>query len=357
MIKSVEIHNFLSHSNTLIEFVPNTNVFIGYTDSGKSAIRDAVEWVTQNRPLGDSFVSWDHVREGKGTFVKIVMDNCTVIRKKDKIDQYILQVEGTKDIVFEAFGKDVPTEISQALNFSNINIQKQLDPIFLLSSTPGQIAEHFNKIAHLEVIDKATSNINSAIRELTSDIKYSEGQEISLKENLEKFQYLEEFETGVWVLEQWEKEITKLRTSRDKLETILNAHQVNGETILEYKELLELEKPVNDILELIELRAEKDIAVVKLDKLIVQIKEVQSKLINQNAVLLVEKPVNDLLKLYKEKEVIELQRKVLFKAIESVKGVQVRLKAAKVSYDILHASLEKNMPDVCFFCGQTIHKS
>jgi AAA15 family ATPase/GTPase len=352
MILSLEIHNFLSHPNTLLEFVPNTNVFVGPSDSGKSAIRDAIEWVKDNRPLGDSFVSWDYVREGKGTFVKIVTDNCTVIRKKDKIDQYILQIKGKKDIVFEAFGTKVPIEIEQALNFSNINIQKQLDPIFLLSSTPGQVAEHWNSVAHLQVIDKATANINSAIRELTSDIKYSEGQETALKESIEKFQYLEDFESEVKVLEELEKQKAILVDQKNKLDVNIRRLTDIQEDLQEYSKILVIEKPVNDILELIELRATKDIEVVKLDKLICQIEEIQSNIEKQNALLLIEKPVNDLLKLYKEKEILVEQRGNLFKAVTYLKNTQHHLNAARVDYASLHLQFEKEMPEICPLCGK-----
>ena len=353
MILSLEIHNFLSHPNTLLEFVPNTNVFIGHSDSGKSAIRDALEWVVWNRPLGDSFVSWDHVREGKGTFVKLIMDNCTVIRSKDKTDTYTIQIEGKKDLVLEAFGKDVPKEVEQAINFSSINIQKQLDPIFLLSSTPGQVAEHWNSVAHLQVIDKATSNINSAIRELTSDIKYSEGQETALKEGIEKFQYIEDFESEVAVLEDLEKQKSVLVDQRNRLDVNVSRLTDIQKDLEEVSRILELEKPVNDILELIELRAEKDIEVVKLDKLICQIEEIQSNIEKQNALLIIEKPVNNLLELYKEKETLVEQRRNLNKAITNLSDTQVNLNKAKGNYDRLQGEFEKAMPvgSLCPLCG------
>ena len=36
MIIKVEIENFQSHKNTVLEFVPGTNVVIGESDAGKS---------------------------------------------------------------------------------------------------------------------------------------------------------------------------------------------------------------------------------------------------------------------------------------------------------------------------------
>ncbi len=364
MILSLEIHNFLSHPNTLLKFVPNTNVFIGHSDSGKSAIRDALEWIAWNRPLGDSFVSWDHVREGKGTFVKLVMDDCIVIRSKDKIDTYTIQIEGKKDLVLEAFGKDVPKEVEQVINFSNINIQKQLDPIFLLSSTPGQVAEHWNVVAHLQVIDQATSNINSVISELNSTIgreaikdKPATGlikQIADAEEKLLQFSYLPTFELEVVVLEDLEKQKSVLVEQRNKLDVNISRLTDINEDLEEVSRILVIEKPVNDILELIELRAEKELEAEKLNRLIVQVEEIQSNIEKQNALLIIEKPVNDLLKLYKEKETLVEQRSNLNKAITNLSDTQVNLNKAKVNYGALHLQFEKNMGSVCILCGQTI---
>jgi DNA repair protein SbcC/Rad50 len=346
MIKSISLQNFQSHSDSTLLFNPNVNVILGASDSGKTAILRAIRKLAFNKPSGDEMKShW-----GGKLQIEMFTDDAHVVYSKDKEAEYILN--GGKPL--KAFSTTVPDEIEKALNLSEINIQSQLDNVFLLSETPGFVASHFNKIAHLEVIDKATSNINSAIRELTSDIKYSEGQEKTLQEGLQKFQYLENFESEVEILEEQEKQLKQLCNLKEKLENIITLYWENTGSIIEYKETLELEKPINDILELIELRAKKDVEVVKLDKLIVQIEEIQSIIEKQNALLLVEKPVNDLLGLYKEKETLVNEQKRLFKALESVQGVQVRLKFAKVGYDNLYTSFEKNMGNVCILCGQNI---
>ena len=349
MIKNIKIQGFQSHKDTFLELNPNVNILLGASDSGKSAILRALLWLVQNKPGGFSFCSnW-----GDTTSVQIEVDNHTITRFRNKnTNKYVLD-----NLEFNAIGTDVPKEILDVLNINDVNINRQLDQPYLLSKSSGEVASHFNSIAGLEVIDRATSNINSAIRELTSDIKYSEGQEKTLQEGLEKYAYLGTFESEVTALEELDKQLVKTSANADKLGKLLETYQKNTDTVLQYKELLELEKPVDEILELIELRAEKDIAVVKLDRLIVQIKEVQSLLINQNAVLLIEKPVNDLLKLYKEKETFVEQHKKLRKAILSLDGVKIQLDQAKAEYTRLHTQFEKNMPDVCFFCGQTIKKS
>jgi exonuclease SbcC len=344
MIKSISLQNFQSHKDSILEFSDGVNVIVGNSDSGKTAIIRAIRKLAYNKPSGDEMKShW-----GGKLSIEMFTDDAHIIYTKDKEAEYILG-----DTHFKAFGTSVPDEITKVLNLSEINLQSQLDSPFLLSETPGFVASHFNKIAHLEIIDQATSNINSAIRELTSDIKYSEGQETALKEGVEKFQYLEDFESEVVSLEELEKQKLVLVDQRNKLDVNIGRLTDINEDLEEYSRILVIEKPVNDILELIELQAEKDIEVVKLDKLICQIEEIQSNIEKQNALLMIEKPVNDLLKLYKEKETLVNEQKRLFKALESVQSVQVRLKVAKANFDRLEDEFKKAMPvgSLCPLCG------
>ena len=218
MIQQLNIQNFQSHEDTSLDFVEGCNVIVGASDSGKTAIIRALRKLAFNKPSGTEMCShW-----GGKTKVELFTDDAHVVWSKDKQQEYILG-----DAHFSAFGTDVPEEIVKALNLNSINIQMQLDSPFLLSETPGQVAQHFNKVAGLDKIDSATSNINSWIRELTSDIKYAEGQEISLKEGLTKFEHLEKMEVEVEVLEDQEKEFTKLCNSKNKLEAVLKTNLLN----------------------------------------------------------------------------------------------------------------------------------
>jgi exonuclease SbcC len=192
MLKSIHLLNFQSHKDTTLEFSDGVNCVLGASDTGKTAIIRAIRKLAFNKPSGDEMKShW-----GGKMQIEMFTDNAHIVYSKDREAEYVLG-----DTHFKAFGTEVPQEIKDALNLNYLNMQAQLDSPFLLSETPGKVAEHWNSIAHLEVIDRATSNINSAIRELTADIKYSEGQEKALQESVEQFQYLETFQTEVEKLE------------------------------------------------------------------------------------------------------------------------------------------------------------
>jgi len=55
MIKYLQIQNFQSHKDSLLEFDPGVNVIVGSSDSGKTAVIRALRWLVWNRPSGDAF--------------------------------------------------------------------------------------------------------------------------------------------------------------------------------------------------------------------------------------------------------------------------------------------------------------
>jgi exonuclease SbcC len=318
MIKEISIKNYQSHKDSILSLHEGVNFILGTSDSGKSAIIRAIKWVKDNRPSGEEFRSnW-----GGKTEVEIFTDDAHIVRSKDKENEYILG-----DIHFKAFGTDVPKEISDALNLNESNISFQLDSPFLLSETPGNVAQYWNQIANLSAIDKGTSNINSAIRELTADIKYKEGQEVKLTEDLKAFEFLEQFESEVSELEELEKQSQKLDLSFRKLYQ-WQASYYEIKTKLEYhQKTLELEKPLNIVLNLIEERAKKDLEQVKLDRIVSQIRDIQAKINEQSKLITLEKPVSELLQLHKDRDLVVERRKQLSTIVFNIQSTQTYIKA------------------------------
>ena len=345
MIKSLSIQNFQSHQLTELDFSDSVNIIVGSSDSGKTAIIRALRWLAFNKPSGDEMRShW-----GGKTEVEIFTNDCHVIRSKDKQQEYILG-----DTHFTAIGTEVPAEIIKALNLNSINCQQQLDSPFLLSETPGKVAEHFNKVAHLEMIDTATQNINSWIRELTSDIKYAESQKLSLKEGLTKFEHLEKFEVEVEILEDQDKEFIKLCNSKNKLEAVLNSHLLNDTKIRKLQPLLEIEIPLNQIFKWI--KETEDIATKssQLNNILDQLIDIEGEIEDQKQILTIETNVTYLLKLYSDKDKIDKEYKSLYKLSNSIVQINRSIEGAKQKYNDLHDKFEKAFPagSICPLCGK-----
>ncbi len=202
MIKTIEINNFLSHKETTLELSPGVNCIIGATDSGKSAIIKALKWLITNKPVGDSFRStW-----GGDTHVGIGLEyeGEYICRIKGKENQYKIERKNLDqgDDVFNAIGTKVPEEIIQVLNLNEVNLQTQFESHFLLSKSPGEVATHFNKVAHLDKIDVGLKTIQSWLAGIKRMIEIEERKQTQLEEELGKFDDIEALEEKISKLER-----------------------------------------------------------------------------------------------------------------------------------------------------------
>lgn len=169
----VTIHNFQSHRDTVLELSPTVNSLEGVSDSGKSAILRAMLWCLTNDPDGIGIASnWAKKGpEGKKKIVdemSVSIDNITRFRNAAK-NGYITHTSGKEPQTYEALKGAVPPDIENAINIGSINIQRQMDPSFLITMTPGNAARYVNELIGLEEIDtyqkalkgKAHDNANS----------------------------------------------------------------------------------------------------------------------------------------------------------------------------------------------------
>lgn len=365
MIQSLQIKNFQSHKNTKLEFSEGVNVILGPSDSGKSAVMKALKWAINNRPSGDKICSW----WGGETEVKVLTDEGTVTRSKDKTDEYRLSDPSGeyKDLVFKAFSLSVPEEISATLNLSEVNIQNQADAHFLISKTPGEVAAHFNKVARLDKIDIATNNVNSWLSHLKNDIgsiavkgRASFGlikQLADSKEGLEKFAYLQKMEIELEVLEELATQLKNIGTKIPTLTSLLKNIIATEEQIKEKSSLLKLEKPLDKVLSDIALRKLLGEEGNKLFKLIKEIKSTKQDLFESESILVLETPVAALLLLYKSKETLNQQLNQLNRAVNAVNNTNTQLKQKEAEFERIQTQFTDNFPDVCPLCGmQQTHK-
>lgn len=300
MIESLHITNFQSHRNSQFEFNKGVNVIIGPTDSGKSAVIRALRWLCYNKPFGSRFRS----RWGGDTSVTVTTsDNQTISRKEDSSRAYYLN-----DLPpFKAFKTEVPKEIVDALNLNDVNLQMQHDSLFLISNTSGEVAQHFNKVAKLDKIDSAQSNVKRWLSSLKSSIDHKSVDLITAKQKLLEFEDIETLETEVEVLEQMENVYqSKVKSEKELSSLIVKVERVNSE-LEKQQSLLKLRKPLDTVLELIEERDAKQNEWKRLNKMYNDIKR------NEEAI------------------------------VESAKTAST-----------LHKQYEKEFPNICPLCGTKV---
>jgi DNA repair ATPase RecN len=150
----------------VIKLAPGVNVLVGRTDVGKSAVLRALRWVALNQPKGAGFVRW-----GKsGVGVAVTAGNVTVSRVRKGKESYYTVGKAR----FDALNATVPPEASDALKLAEVNFQRQIDPPFWFTLSPGQVAKELNRVVDLSLIDQALDRVGRSVRSKKSELALTE---------------------------------------------------------------------------------------------------------------------------------------------------------------------------------------
>ncbi len=178
-IKKIVLLNWQKHSKLEIEFTNGVNIIHGDTNAGKSCIRRAIEWVIENKKFSEKTI---RKIGSKQTSVIITFSNLVEVErvKSSSINRYILRVPEKDELVFNAIGKTIPTEISEAIGIFPIEIDgeehylnsaPQLGLPFLFDKSPTQRMKLFNKLTGNDLLDKLFVEFNKDILRINRDLK------------------------------------------------------------------------------------------------------------------------------------------------------------------------------------------
>lgn len=169
MLTKVFIKNFQAHSKSTLKLCPGVNIITGHSDNGKSSIIRSIGWVISNRPSGNAFRR-DGTSEDEPIVVKLVTDDSGQIVRRKSAQENAYK---TDDEVFKALRSDVPDEIAELLDLSEVNIQGQHSPYFLINDSPGEVAKKLYSLIDMDVIDSVLSRINKRVLQLNNEAKSS----------------------------------------------------------------------------------------------------------------------------------------------------------------------------------------
>lgn len=344
MIQALNIKNFQSHKTTHLKFSSGVNIIIGASDSGKSSIIRALRWLIWNKPLGNDFRSdW-----GGKTNVSIEIDSNIISRlKSNGVNGYELGA-----MLLQTIGTEVPPEIQQILNLNEVNLQQQLDSHFLLSATPGEVGQHFNRIAHIDQIDKGLKNIKNWITQIQQDIK-SENKLI--KENEEKlkpFDYLDKYEIELEVLEGMEVQKSSKINKKNNLERLITQIKLKNEEIEQESKLINLEVILKPILSDFKQREEFIKEYNNLIELIECIEGNEQLLDNYKQLFKLETPLLNILNLIQQRNEKEKELNKLSNLKETINKNEDKSIILKDRIKQLEDRFHELMPNICPLCGK-----
>ena len=354
MIKSIELTNFESHKHSEFVFSPYINIITGQSNHGKSSIIRGLYWIKDNKPAGNSMVSfWN--RDTKGlpkdkTSVEIIVDSSIISREKSKdFNGYkIKSKEGIKKL--EAIGQNVPDEITEKLNLSNTNIQYQFDRPFLLDESSAEVARIFNKVVHLDTIDKVQAKAEQLRRQTNSEITQAKETIKTLTTQIEALQWIEEAEKLENEYETTLQEYNAVKIDYITLNNLLIAYN-KQKNIIEKWEKIKVAKDIideidnlkytidtvsNEYNKLRQLYSDKN-------KLLMKLKVSKKILLQASIVDEIEELNSEIKKITKEKQLLDS----ILNSIISNKNIIEESKKAIDQYKNL-------LPSICPLCGSRI---
>ncbi len=344
MIHQLVIKGFQSHRSTQLNLHPNVNVVVGTSDAGKTAIIRALRWLIWNRPSGEAFRShW-----GGETCVTVDIGKQRIERARDDKDNvYILN-----DVQFAAIKTDVPDEVSKVLNFDAVNIARQFDKPFLLDDSPGEVAQHFNRVAHLDLINSAIKNVQSWLRQINQDVETDQNRLVDLQVDLESYAGLEEIDGRVSTLEELESNRNGLVYKTTKLAQIIDEIQTTNKDIERLEPLITLADRVDGVLALIARCQTVQDKRSNLIKGVTEAQKIESVLERLTKVLNYQPVVENTLALFEKLAIAKQEVLTLIGTVTQIQTTNESLYSTENGLTTLENEFDREFPDVCPLCGK-----
>lgn len=246
MLERLVVRNFQKFRKITVEFDPQITTLWGPTDSGKSTIFRLLRWICLNqRPK--NHINWDSTF-ASGT---LYVDGHT-IKRKQSADENYYQVDGGEKL--KAFNKGVPKPVSDILNVSAANFQRQLDAHFWVSLSPGDVSKQLNEIVDLSIIDKSLSEASLRVRRIGAKIGVIQERVEKARAKKKSLQWVRTADVDLQIIEAKQAELSVLTARRKGLEVLLQKVESYegdltnlGQAIVDGQELLSKAKSLVQI--------------------------------------------------------------------------------------------------------------
>jgi len=345
MLKHIEVKNFQSHTDTVLDLHEGVNAIIGPSRNGKTALLRAIRFAVKNKPAGIGSILSHWAKNEKGNQkdpVSVSIDNVTRERGTD-FNGY--RVKGKE---LKALGQGtVPDEVQAAFRLDDVNIQQQMDKPFLLGESPGDVARFFNALVNLDDMDFYMSEIDKVKRATNAEIK-STSQEIEgLEAELAELSWIDKAEK---VFGKLEKTFLKKKEKQELVDGFTEELSI----YTKYVQKLQTQPDTEGMQDII-----KQVETVQ-----AQQAEISNELVNLTKQLVVFRRAENLVNLFPDTD----QAQVYIKKLETIYqkkrkkrreaeelGEQIDLYTSCTNlvkgYTVEIKELQDQLPDICPLCG------
>lgn len=237
MINSLKLTNFQGHAETEIQLDPVLTAITGSSDAGKSAIIRAIKWLVYNKPSAGKPSNWIKSGEDSSVICNTGATNVTRIKGKSG-NGYNL---GDKE--FRAIGTDIPEDVSEFLDMSDINFAGQHDAPFLLSMTPGEVGRYLNKLIDLDVIDDVLQSANSSKRKVNDELQFLKKDQAEKTTQLQNLSWVDTASRQADLVHEAELKYQKDQKEYVTLSSLYEQIAITKEKLQSIRNILELVAP------------------------------------------------------------------------------------------------------------------
>ena len=187
MIKSIEMINFLSHSNTKIDFTDGLNVFVGRNGAGKSSVIDAINYALYSKhsrnDIKNLIKRGENAANIKVTFTvqnrtfraerKLAKNNTTIsvlYEIKDNTETKL--VEGERRQFEESMTQEIEKLIG--LNYDKMSIASIIEQgriMDVITAKPKEFKELVNSIIDIDKLDDISLKLREDIKQFIKNRK------------------------------------------------------------------------------------------------------------------------------------------------------------------------------------------
>lgn len=189
-LKSVTVKNFQAHTDSTFDLENGLNLIVGTSDSGKSALARAINFVLYN--ISES----DFVREKEKFFeVEIVFADGAIIKRTKGKDINSVSYKYPTDFdftTFKAFGNSYPDVVLDFLDrpimskaLGAVSYSDQSNKNFLIEQPASAQPKILSTVIGTDDIQKAADNCSSKVRSFNDQVKTSESVIKNLEEKIE----------------------------------------------------------------------------------------------------------------------------------------------------------------------------
>lgn len=191
-IKNITLINFQNHKNSRFDLTNGLNLLVGSSDSGKTAVARAIDFVIHNNSEGNDYV---HIGEKFAT-VEIEFENNDFIRRTkgervNEVEYKYAEDDGfTKwvkfsttypDDVIQFLGNPPKSKLLGAMSYSN-----QSNKNFLVDLPETQIPGIISDLIGVSDLEESAILLSSKVKTMDSEIKVTERDINNIQKQLDE---------------------------------------------------------------------------------------------------------------------------------------------------------------------------